>query len=188
MSRIDDGAMEGPAGFEAGRALWRRCRGAEMPNNEVERFLDLAGLADGLLDDEDEHDRVAALLIADPAAAADVAAARAIATGGIAMPSGLERIIQRAVAIVDKAADERPVIPLRPQPTGHRVLQGVAQWGGLAAAVAFAGWLGFAMGSGASLTLTQPGEQTQIGDESFLPELLDPSTGFLREFVEGRQT
>ena len=66
----------------------------------------------------------------------------------------------------------------------------MAQWGGLAAAIAFASWLGFAMGSGASLSFSQPGQPSQagIGDENYLPELLDPSTGFLRDLGEGQQT
>jgi hypothetical protein len=69
----------------------------------------------------------------------------------------------------------------------------MAQWGGLAAAIAFASWLGFAMGSGASQSFSQPGQPNPVqanpvGDENFLPELLDPSTGFLRDLGEGRQT
>jgi hypothetical protein len=168
--------------------LWRRCRTTDMPDDDAERFLDLAGLADGLLDDDDEHDRVAALVAADAVAMSDVAAGRAISAGGIAMPGGLERIIERAVAIVD---DERSgVLRFAPQPPRRRVLQGVAQWGGLAAALAFASWLGFAMGSGASLTLIQPGHPNlnPIGDGNYLPELLDPSTGFLRDLADGQQT
>jgi hypothetical protein len=55
-------------------------------------------------------------------------------------------------------------------------------------AIGFASWIGFAMGSGASLTLSQPGLQKQISDENFLPELLDPSTGFLRDLGDGQQT
>jgi hypothetical protein len=190
MSRIDD-ATEEPAGSDAGRILWRRSRAAEMPDDETERFLHLAGLADGMLDDEDEHDRVASLVAADPIAAADVAAASALSRGGIAMPGGLERVIERAVALVDEAPASARVIPFAP-PAGRRVLQGVAQWGGLAAALAFAGWLGFSMGSGASLTLSAPGsapgQPQQFGESNFLPELLDPSTGFLRDLGEGQQT
>jgi hypothetical protein len=187
MSQAED-ATDKPAGFEAGRTLWQRCRASDLPVDEAERFLDLAGLADGLLDDEDEHDRVAALIAPDPVAMSDVAAARAISAGGIAMPGGLEAIIERAATIVDETAEPGQVIAFPPVLAGRRVLQGVAQWGGLAAAVAFASWLGFAMGSGASLTLSQPGQPSQIGDDNFLPELLDPSTGFLRDFGEGQQT
>ena len=188
MSPIDD-ATEEPAGSDAGRTLWRRSFTAEMADSETERLLDLAGLADGMLDDEDEHDRVADLVARDAVAASDVAAARAISTGGIAMPRGLEPVIARAVALVDEVpAPARAIIAFVPPPTGRRVLQGVAQWGGLAAALAVAGWLGFAMGSGASLTLSAPGQPQQFGDGNFLPELLDPSTGFLRELSEGQQT
>jgi hypothetical protein len=187
MSRTDN-AMEEPAEFEAGRTLWRRCRATDAPDDEAERFLDLSGLADGLFDDDDEHDRIAALVAADPVAMSDVAAGRAISAGGIAMPGGLERVIERAVAIVDDGPELGRVIPFAPQPAGRRVLQGVAQWGGLAAAIAFTSWLGFAMGSGASLTLSQPGQPNQISDENFLPELLDPSTGFLRDLADGQQT
>ncbi len=187
MSRIEDGT-EGTAGFEAGRTLWQRCRTTETPDNEAERFLDLAGLADAMLDDDDEHDRVAALVGTDPVAMSDVAAGRAISAGGIAMPGGLERVIERALTIIDDAPGQGRVIPFAPQPVGRSVLQGVAQWGGLAAAIAVASWLGFAMGSGASLSLSQPGQPHQASDENFLPELLDPSTGFLRDLGEGQQT
>jgi hypothetical protein len=187
MSRIDD-ATEEPAGSDAGRTLWLRSRTAEMPDDETEWFLDLASLADGMLDDEDEHDRVAAYVAADRVAAADVAAARAISIGGIAMPGGLEPVIARALALVDGAPPSARVVPFLPPPAGRRVLQGVAQWGGLAAALAVAGWLGFSMGSGASLRLSAPGQLQQFGEGNFLPELLDPSTGFLRDLGEGRQT
>jgi hypothetical protein len=186
MSRTED-AEEEPVGFEAGRTLWQRCRTTDAREDETARFLDLAGLADGMLDDDDEHDRVTASVAADPVAMSDVAAGRAISAGGIAMPGGLERIVERAAAIIDDMPGPGRVIPLAP-PAGRSMLQGVAQWGGLAAAIAVASWLGFAMGSGASLTLSQPGQPHQVGDENFLPELLDPSTGFLRDLGEGRQT
>lgn len=182
MSQIED-AMGEPAGFEAGRTLWQRCRTTDMVEDAGERFLDLAGLADGMLEDDDEHDRVAALVAGDPVAMSDVAAGRAISTGGIAMPGGLDRVIARAVAILDT-----PAAPLTPAGPGRRVLQGMAQWGGLAAAMALASWFGFAMGSGASLSLSQPGQPSQLSDGNFLPELLDPQTGFLRDLGEGQQT
>ena len=86
------------------------------------------------------------------------------------------------------APERGRVIPFAPPGRAPRSCTGVAQWGGLAAAIAFASWLGFAMGSGASLTLSQPGQPQQVGDENFLPELLDPSTGFLRDLGEGQQT
>lgn len=187
MTQTDD-AGEGPAGFEAGRSLWRRCRETEVPENEAARLLDLAALADGMFGDDDEHDRIAALVAADPVAMSDVAAGRAISAGGIVMPGGLERVIERAVAIGGEVPGRGRVIPDAPRPAGRSVLQGVAQWGGLAAAIAVASWFGFAMGSGASLTLSQPGQMHLISDENFLPELLDPSTGFLRDLGAGQQT
>jgi anti-sigma factor RsiW len=181
MSRTDKD-MEGPAAFEAGRGLWRRCRMVEMPEDEAARFLDLAAFADGLLDDE-ERDRVASLLAGDPAAAADVAAARALSASGAASVR-LEHIIARADALVDEAPASRRVLPFVPRSRQH-MLQVVAQWGSLAAAIVVASWLGFAMGSGVSLTLSQPDQTSRIGEASFLPELLDPTTGFLGE---GQQT
>ena len=60
--------------------------------------------------------------------------------------------------------------------------------GSLAAAIAIASWLGFSMGSGVSLELSQPGQQSQVGVDGLLPELLDPATGFLRDLGEGLQT
>lgn len=187
MSRTNN-VTEEPAGSDAGRTLWHRSCAAEMSEDETGRFLDLAAFADGMLDDEDEHDRVAALVAGDRVAASDVAAARAISTGGIALPGGLEPVIARAASLVEEVREPASVIPFVQPQAGRRVLQGVAQWGGLAAALAFAGWLGFSMGSGASLTLSAPGQPPQLGDGNFLPELLDPSTGFLRDFGESQQT
>src|SRR5207247_32149 len=60
-------------------ALLRRSRMVEMTPDEAERYLDLAGFADGRLD-PDDCERVAEWLAGDPAAAGDIAAARALAT------------------------------------------------------------------------------------------------------------
>ena len=174
--------------FGSGRVLWRRCRSADLAMDEGARFLDLAAFADGLLEGE-ERDRVAATLAADPAAAADVAAARAIAGGRPAPPGGLERIILRASALVaEQATGPNRVLPFPPMPARRHRLQGLARWGSLAAAIIVASWLGFAMGSGASLELSQPAQPNQAGVDSLLPELLDPASGFLRDLGEGRQT
>src|SRR2546429_186870 len=69
---------EGPNPAED-RRLWQRCRTMDAGEDETARFLDLAAYADGLLDIE-EQERVAALLSADPEAAADVRAAEGLAT------------------------------------------------------------------------------------------------------------
>src|SRR5205814_10302202 len=87
---------EGPNSAED-RRLWQRCRTMDAEEDEAARFLDLAAYADGLLDIE-ERERVAALLAADPQAAADVRAAQELADAEL--PSaGLERIGARVIAI-----------------------------------------------------------------------------------------
>jgi len=185
MTRTND-ITGGPADFAAGQSLWQRCRTIDAPDDEGGRFLDLAAFADGTLTD-DEYDRVAALVADDPIARADVAAARALSVGGIPQPGGIERIIERAIGLPADMPERRHA-GASPHLAGRQILHAVAQWGSLAAAIAFAGWLGFSMGSGASLTLIQPGQPNQISDDNPLPELLDPPTGFLRDLGAGQQT
>jgi hypothetical protein len=163
------------------RALWQRSRVTDAPADEAARFLDLAGFADRLLD-TDECDRVAAFLVAEPAAAADVVAAQALAGGVDARPAGFEQIVARACALVpDPHLAGARVIAFAPRPQHRRVLHGLAQWGSLAAAILVASWLGFSMGSDTSFALSQPGLSN---DSSVMPELFDPGTGFLRDFGE----
>jgi anti-sigma factor RsiW len=151
--------------------------------DEAARFLDLAAYADGLLDIE-ERERVAALLAADPEAAADVRAAARAIVAAERVSAGLERIIARASAISLAADSVRgTVVPFGPRP--GRLLQTLAQWGSLAAAIALAGWLGFAMGSDTSLALSN---HRQPNDTGLLPELFGPGTGLLRDLGEGVRT
>jgi anti-sigma factor RsiW len=167
----------------ADRRLWQRCRTMDAEEDEAARFLDLAAYADGLLDIE-ERERIAALLAADPEAAADVGAACGLAA---AEPTsvGLERIVARASAISrDTGSVGRKVVPLAPRQRG-RLLQISAQWGSLAAAVALAGWLGFAMGSDTSRALSEHGQPSDTG---LVPELFDPGPNFLRDLGEGMRT
>src|ERR1700757_3452094 len=97
----------------ADRRLWHRCRTMDAAEDEAARFLDLAAYADGLLDIE-ERERVAALLAADPEAAADVRAARALVAAE-RTSAGLERIIARASAIsADTGSVGGKIIPLVP--------------------------------------------------------------------------
>jgi hypothetical protein len=179
--------VEEPAGSKAGRRLWQRCQGLVVSWDEAERFLDLAAYADGRIEDEDECARVAAIVAADASMRADVAAASALSAGGIAMAGGLDRIVAHAAALVfDRGVAARLAPAAIPQP-GSR-LRGAAQWSALAAAIALTGWFGFWIGSDASETLTaNPSIQQQVGEETFLPELLDPATGFLRD-LSGQQT
>lgn len=165
------------------RRLWQRCRMMDADEDEAARFLDLAAYADGLLDIE-ERERVAALLAADPQAAADVRAAQALADAELTS-AGLERIVARASAISpDTGSVSGKLVPLAPR-RGRRLLQVSVQWGSLAAAIALAGWLGFAMGSDTSLALS---DRRQPSASGLLPELFDPGTVLLRDLGEGLRT
>jgi anti-sigma factor RsiW len=175
--------IEGRAARLAGRALWRRSRAADAPEDEEGRLLDVAGYADGLLD-PDEHDRVAALLASDRDAAADVAMARALAHGA-APATGIDHIVARAISLGAEASTNPGRILAFAGATRRRLFRSMAQWGSLAAAVALACWLGFAMGTDASLALSR---QNQSGERAFLPELFDPSSGFLRDPGEDSRT
>src|SRR5205823_13531504 len=107
------------------RRLWQRCRTIDADEDEAARFLDLAAYADGLLDIE-ERERVAALLAADPQAAADVRAAQARADAGLTSV-GLERIVARASALSpDPGSVSGKVVPLAPR-RGRRLMQISAQ-------------------------------------------------------------
>ena len=181
MSQYDTEREEG-MNRSPGRALWQLSCRTDAPEDEAARFLDLAAFVDGHLE-TDERDRVAAMVAADPAAAADVAAVQAIAGGFAKPPDGLDRVIARACAILpDNSAAQGEVLAFR-SPRRHRsIVHGLTRWGSLAAATAMASWLGFAMGSDTSLALSQSGAAS---DASFLPELLDPGTGFLRDLSDG---
>src|SRR5215208_8257434 len=150
------------------RALWQRSHDAEMAPDEAERFLDLAGFADGRLDVGD-HARVAELLAEDSATAADVAAARVLAA--IPVPQTPEKVFERAAALADAASSGRDrVIPFAPRSRPAVRLERFARWGSLAAAIVMAAWLGFALGEDVSVALTRNGAQS---DDGFLRELLE---------------
>jgi anti-sigma factor RsiW len=172
------------SGTASDRVLWQRSLTTEVPEDAAARFLDLAAFADGRLD-EDDHERVAALLAHDPAAAADVEAARALASLVDDPPEVRERILARAAGLV--AAPPQPARVIALNFRRRRVWFDLAQWGSLAAAVALASWLGFAMGSDASLTYSQA-DQPNAAEDAFPSDLLDPGTGFLRDLGEGIQT
>jgi anti-sigma factor RsiW len=180
MSQNDTDREEGMNRWP-GRALWQRSCRTDAPEDEAARFLDLAAFADGRLE-TDERDRLAAVLAADPAAADDAAAARALARMTAEPSDGLDRIIARACAIMPNNSVAH-VLTFRLPRQQRSIVHGLTRWGSLAAAIAMASWLGFAMGSDTSLALSQSGAAS---DASFLPELLDPAgTGFLRDLSEG---
>ena len=182
MSPTDE-EREELADWSSGQALWRRSCLTDATEDEVSHFLDLAAFADGLLE-PDESDRIAALLAVDPVARDDVAAARAVGAGPAELPGTLERIVARACAILPSEPTAR-VVAFTPPSRRRRIVHGFAQWGSLAAAMVLASWLGFAMGSDTSRTLSAP---VPPSDASFVPELFDPGSGFLRDLGEVLRT
>jgi anti-sigma factor RsiW len=170
-------------------ALWRRSSETDVVPDEAARFLDLAGFVDGQLDVED-HERVAALLAVDSLAADDVAAASMLARMALhekPLPAnGLSaQMLARASALSGAEARTRNVVAFPTRPHERQILQGMARWGSLAAAMAVVGWLGFTLGMDTSLSLSHGGQATEDG---FLREMMDPATGFLRDLIGDTQT
>lgn len=162
------------AEFAADRALWRRSLATDAPEDEFERLLDLAAFAEDRLD-ADERERVAARLSAE--AEADVAAARR------PLPAAAPRsVLQRAMRLVPP--EEGNVVRFTPRRM-LRPIREMAQWGSLAAGIVLAGWFGFAMGSDASLNLSQSAAPSGQG---FLADVLEPSSGFLHQLGEDVRT
>jgi anti-sigma factor RsiW len=168
----------------AERALWLRSQATEAPEDEAGYFLDLAAFADGRLDDE-EAERVAAWLAADPQAAGDVAAARAPALA-LADDVEIARVIARACGLPTQPAPGSGRVLLFAWPILRRnAVRRLAEWSSLAAALAMVGWLGFAMGSDASLAFGQSG---QSNEPVSLHELIDPGSGILHDLGVELQT
>src|SRR5712691_5633944 len=94
----DGTGRESPAGL-SDNALWQKSRLLDIPEDDSERFLDLAGFADGQLD-PDDRERVAEWLARDPIAAGDVAAARALAAAAEQVEAAPQSIIARASSLV----------------------------------------------------------------------------------------
>ena len=133
---------------------------------------------------------MAALLADDPVALTDVAAARASRRRHRATDGPQPHRSSAPVASSTTPPPTRQVIPFRADAGETSSLQGIAGWGSLVAAIAVASWLGFTIGIDTSLSFNQPA-QTNIqakSDDSFLPELLDPATGFMRDLRGGSQT
>jgi anti-sigma factor RsiW len=183
MTGINNNQTGGePPAEAADRALWRRSTTTETVEDEVERFLDLAGFADGRLDPE-ERDRVAERLAGDPEAAADIAAARVLAGRGAFEPLPAH-LFERACALVSEPEPGR-VIPFPGWRLSSPTLPGIARWASLAAAIVVASWLGFALGTDFSVYF---GQTDQASEDGFLRDMLDPSTAFLRDLTPGSQT
>jgi anti-sigma factor RsiW len=159
------------------RAIWERSRETEARPEETERFLDIAGFVDHRLD-EDERERVAALIAHDPLAAADAAAARALMAAPMPSVSGL--MIDRAMALVDPVETSAEVVVF-PRRDMSRSWRGAAGWSSLAAGIVFASWLGFNLGS------NLPGVTTvnRPYDDTAASELLDPAPLLSRDVSDG---
>ena len=182
----------------ADRALWQFSRMIDASPDDAGRILDLAGFADRCLDPDDEE-RVAEWLAGDPIASGDVAAARALGARAEPLEPAPDPVVARARALVERIKERSTVVPFPvvpfpvvPFPAGRRdrpTLHRMASWGSLAAAMAVASWLGFTLGMDTSLSLSQAGAQRgQGGEDGFLREMLDPSTGFIRDLTEGNRT
>jgi hypothetical protein len=188
MRGEDTGRM--PAAGLPDAALWRLSYNTDAARDDPERILDLAGFADGCLD-PDDRDRVAAWLAEDPLAAGDIAAARALSPRAEQLEAAPEPVIARACALVRGGlaiggeTGHGTVISFPIGRADRPRLHRMAGWGSLVAAMAVASWLGFALGMDASRSVGQAG---QPADDGFLGELLDPSTGFMRDLTEGVQT
>jgi anti-sigma factor RsiW len=165
------------------RELWQHSRAIEMAEDDAEHFLDLAGFADGLLD-PDDRERVAERLARDPAAAADVSAARVLGTADAA-DAVPDAIFARAAALAGPGSAETDnIVRFAPRRGIGARLPELARWGSLAAAVALASWLGFTMGMDMSGSLSTG---SRNGDDGGLNELFDPGTRLVRDLTGNTQ-
>ncbi len=179
---------QAPTGIPDGE-LWRRSRTIDAPEDDAARYLDFAGFADGVLD-PDDRERIAEWLARDQdpmvqEALADIAAARAF--GAAQFEAVSETILARADPLIgDGEPQSATIVAFRPKNrarTGFSAMaRSGAEWGSLAAAMAMASWLGFALGMDISGSVSQGG---RAGEDGFLNELLDPSAGLLRDPSDG---
>jgi hypothetical protein len=161
------------------REVWRRSQEIEAAPDEAEFLLDLAAFADNSLDDDDTA-RIAALLALDGDVASDVTAARALA--GIPMTAADENVMARAEMLTAGGRPEGTLIDFPVRRMVTRPWYSAATWSGLAAAIVLAGWLGFNLGSGLSVSppLGHAPDETSS-------ELLDPGPQLGRDFIENSQ-
>jgi hypothetical protein len=164
------------------RELWRRSQEIEAPLDEAERLMELAAFADGHLDDDDSE-RIAALIVRDAEAADDVAAARALA--GVATIAASQAIVARAASLVgdDAVVSGAEVIAFPTPPPVIRPWYSAVTWSGLAAAIVFAGWVGFDLGNG----LSTVGSVARAPDDQSASEFFDPAPLLLRDFTDSTQ-
>jgi anti-sigma factor RsiW len=163
------------------RELWQRSRATDMVEDDAEHFLDLAGFADGRLDPDDQE-RVAEWLARDPPETADVAAARALGAAdspGDALPDAVFARAAELVGASSAATDN--VVAFATRRRRVPILPELGRWGSLAAAVAFASWLGFTLGMDMSGSLASG---SRNNDDGGLNELFDPATRLVSDLTE----
>ncbi len=166
----------------ADRILWQRSRVTDAVEDECDRFLDMAAFADGRLD-PDERERIAEWLQSHPEAAGDIAAARALASGAAYETLSRTGLARASALVGDSGPSRRGTVVAFPARHGKRPgLAAIAQWGGLAAAMVVAGWLGFTLGMDASGMLARNGPGS---DDGVAQELFGSSPAFFRDLTGG---
>ncbi len=160
--------------------LWRRSQKLAVDPVETERFLDLAGFVDGRLDN-DERERVAALIAREPLAAADAAAARVLL--GAKLTPASEAVVARAAALVGPPETRGEILrfPQQHMIRRPRFWPVAVRWGSLAAGIAVACWLGFDLGG----DLPGIASIARSPDELGANELIDPAPLALRDASDG---
>lgn len=161
--------------------LWRTSRETDAPDDEAARFLDLAAFAEDRLD-EDDRERVSALIDGHSEVMADVAAARLLV--GTAVAEAPTEVIVRACAAHPVPSAAARILPFPRFGREAANWNGVTRWAGLAAAVVVAGWLGFNLGIE---TWTDYSQISRPGDDG-TREVLDPATSFMRDLTEASRT
>ncbi len=166
----------------ADRNLWQRSRVTDAVEDECDRFLDMAAFADGRLD-SDERERIAEWLRSHPEAAGDIAAARALASGSTYQTFS-KTGLARATALVGDSGQSRrgAVLPFQARRGERPGVAAIAQWGGLAAAMVVAGWLGFTLGMDTSGMLGRSGPGF---DDGVAQDLFGSSPAFFRDLTGG---
>jgi anti-sigma factor RsiW len=168
-----------------GRALWQQwvseSNGSEAASGAGVPVIDalvLAAYADGGLA-ANEREAIEELLAEHPELAEDVALARAGASQNDATDAELAAVVARASALVPGSGDR--VIAFRPARRGAEPRwRDAARWSALAASFALVSYLGFALGSDASMVLA--GLNQSVAGQT--DELLDPPTGLFSGLAE----
>jgi hypothetical protein len=166
----------------ADRLLWQRSCVTDAVEDDYDRFLDMAAFADGRLD-SDERERIAEWLHSHKEAAGDIVAARALANAGTYQTLSKTGLARASALVGDTSLSPRGTVLAFPVGPGRRSgLAAIAQWGGLAAAMVVAGWLGFTLGVDASGMLARNGPGP---DDGVVQELFGSSPAFFRDMTGG---